>query len=212
VLVRHLTDEGHAVDWIADDQRISPEIQRHGYDCLLLGLNAPEDHSEAQLESLRGLLSRLPSLVISSHRAPGARVAFLDMGADDILIKPVDLAEVSARIRAVTRRGVRAGAADSEIRCGALTLDPSRRTAHWKDRVVSLTKKEFWVLEVLVRHRNQILSRSRLEDTLYGWRNEIESNAVEVYIHNLRRKFNPGLILTFRGLGYKLGSSEYLSV
>jgi DNA-binding response OmpR family regulator len=212
VLVPHLTDEGHAVDWIPDEHPLNPSTLGQGHDCLLLGLTTPEDHTPAQRQILRDLLSRVPCLVIAQHMVPGARVAWLDLGADDVLFKPVDLAEMSARIRALTRRGSRSGAvAVADIRCGALTLDPARRIAHWKDRVVALTKKEFWVLEALVRHRHEIVSRSRLEDSLYGWRDEIDSNAVEVYIHKLRRKFDPGLIETFRGLGYRLVTGEYAS-
>jgi DNA-binding response OmpR family regulator len=211
VLVEHLSDEGHAIDWIADACPMHPETLGQGYDCLLLGLTTPADHSPGQQQILRAMLSKMPCLVISPRHVPGARVAWLDLGADDVVIKPVDLVELSARIRAVTRRGVRPSSPGADVRFGALTLDPARRTAHWKDQVVSLTKKEFWVLEALVRHRNEIISRSRLEDTLYGWRNEIESNAVEVYIHKLRRKFDPGLIETFRGLGYRLGTGDHAS-
>jgi DNA-binding response OmpR family regulator len=212
VLVPYLTREGHAVDWIPDENPLKPSTLGQSYDCLLLGLTTPEDHSPAQRQILRAVLSKGPCLVIAQRPDPGAHVAWLDLGADDVLLKPVDLAEMSARIRAITRRGVKPGAtASAAICCGALSLDPARRTAHWKDRVVALTKREFWVLEALVRHRHEIVSRSRLEDSLYGWRDEIDSNAVEVYVHRLRRKFHPGLIETIRGLGYRLVASEYAS-
>jgi DNA-binding response OmpR family regulator len=210
-LLDHLTGEGYAVDWIRAGRGFDPAVMSQGHECLLLGLSPQDARGAELLGSMRALIARIPSLVISAGRALADRVALLDMGADDILVKPVDLPEVSARIRAVTRRKAKHDASVAETRIGPLALDASNRTATWHDRNVALTGKEFWVLEMLVRNRHRILSRSQLEETLYGWRDEIESNAVEVYVHHLRRKFCPQLISTFRGLGYQLGSADSLN-
>jgi DNA-binding response OmpR family regulator len=136
------------------------------------------------------------------------RITLLDLGADDYLVKPVDLEEVSARVRSVTRRAQSVQGGAAVLTHGPLKLQPARRSATWAGNVVALTNKEFWVLETLVRRKNQVLTRAQLEDALYGWGEEVDSNAIEVYIHFLRRKFHPLLIRTIRGAGYQLGPLE----
>ena len=160
------------------------------------------------LQVLRELQENHPcaALILTGRDGLTDRVLGLELGADDYLVKPVDLDEVNARVRAITRRVQQAqGGGSGMLSHGALKLQPARRTATWQGQVVPLTNREFWLLETLVRKKGQILSRERLEETLYGWGDEIDSNAVEVYIHHLRRKFEPGLIKTVRGLGYQLG-------
>jgi DNA-binding response OmpR family regulator len=209
-LVKHLTGEGYVVDWIPSARESDPTPVCEGHECLLLGLKRWDVGGERLLRSMQASLARVPNLVFSDQPAAAHRVALLDLGADDILCKPVDLQEVSARIRAVTRRNSKRDAGVNEFRHGPLTIDPAQRIAFWHGDPVSVTKKEFRLLEALVRNRGQILSRARLEERLYGWDDEIDSNAVEVFVHHLRRKFSRRLIVTHRGVGYQLGEPRSL--
>jgi len=200
---------GYAVDWIKSAAELNASMRSFEYDCVLLDLNLGEASGEQCLKEIRSHDAHLPLIVVSARGGLGDRVQLLERGADDYLVKPVDLDEVCARVRAVTRRGqnARGGAAgQSELTHGDLRLQPARRTATWKSKIVPLTNREFWVLEALVRKKGQVLSREKLEATLYGWGEEIDSNAIEVYIHHLRRKLDPGLIKTVRGQGYQLGA------
>jgi len=202
-----LLRSGYAVDWIRSAAELSASMRVFDYDCVLLDLNLGGARGEDCLQQIRGHDPHLPVIVITARGGLGDRVKLLELGADDYLIKPVDLDEVSARVRAVTRRGQIAQAGTigrGELTHGELRLQPARRTAAWKGKIVPLTNREFWVLEALVRKKGQVLSRDKLEAALYGWGEEIESNAIEVYIHHLRRKLDPSLIKTVRGQGYQL--------
>ena len=177
------------------------------YDCVLLDLNLPDVGGEDCLRALRERNPGLSAIVVTARGGVMDRVRLLELGADDYLVKPVDLDEVTARLRAITRRAQQAQAGGSGVLThGALRLQPARRAATWKGNVVPLTNREFWLLETLVRKKGQIISRERLEEALYGWGDEVDSNAVEVYIPHLRRKFEPALIKTVRGVGYHLGA------
>ncbi len=136
------------------------------------------------------------------------RVALLDIGADDYMVKPIDLDELAARLRAVQRRRQATTEGGAELEHGALKVYPSRRLATLRGEAIALTNKEYWVLETFLRKKNQILTRAQLEDALYGWGEEIGSNAVEVYIHYLRKKLGADVIRTVRGMGYQLGPLE----
>ena len=200
---------GYAVDWIKSAAELNASMRSFEYDCVLLDLNLGDASGEQCLKEIRSHDPHLPLIVVSARGGLGDRVQLLEHGADDYLVKPVDLDEVCARVRAVTRRGqiARAGAAgQGELTHGDLRLQPARRTATWKGKIVPLTNREFWVLEALVRKKGQVLSREKLEAALYGWGEEIDSNAIEVYIHHLRRKLDSGLIKTVRGQGYQLGT------
>jgi DNA-binding response OmpR family regulator len=210
VLAGYLKAEGHLVDWLQGLPKQGAISNAQRYDCLLVSLDGPEHELADRLQTIRSQLSSCPCLVMTPCRSQVDRVALLDRGADDTLVKPVDLREVSARIRAIVRRMVNQEVLRSEILVGPLRIDPSSWTTVWKDRPVTLTNKEFRVLEALTRHRNQILSRSRLEETIYGNGERMDSNTVEVYIHHLRRKLDRRLIVTVKGLGYKLGAAESL--
>jgi DNA-binding response OmpR family regulator len=204
---KSLLRAGYAVDWIQSGRELTGAMRAAEYDGVMLDLNLPDANGEDCLKAIRERSPGMSVIVITARGSLMDRVRLLELGADDYLVKPVDLDEVNARVRAITRRVQQSQAGGSGVLShGALRLQPARRTATWKGQVVPLTNREFWLLETLVRKKGQILSRERLEETLYGWGDEIDSNAVEVYIHHLRRKFDPALIKTVRGLGYQLGA------
>ena len=200
-----LTRSGYAVDWIRRGNDLDISMRTHDYDAVLLDLGLPDISGETLLKTIRAHKSRVSVVVMTARGAIHDRVSLLDIGADDYMVKPVDLDEIGARLRAVARRGNTAAEAEVELEHGALRLVPSRRSATWHGNPVLLTNKEFWLLETFVRKKHRVLTRAQLEETLYGWGEEIGSNAVEVYIHFLRRKFCSALIQTVRGVGYQLG-------
>lgn len=204
-----LQRESLRVDWVRNGMDAKIAARSHEYDAILLDLGLPDMAGEQFLQQLRGLKNNTPVIVLTARDQMRDRVNALDLGADDYLVKPVDLEEVTARVRAITRRAQQARLGDGSVLShGELRLQPARRAAVWKGTLVPLTNREFWLLETLVRKKGQIVSRERLEEALYGWGDEIDSNTVEVYIHHLRRKLGPGLIRTVRGLGYHLAEAD----
>lgn len=197
-----LRQEGHAVDWVRDGRAAELAIANGVYDLLLLDLGLPRRDGLAVLRELRARGTDLPVLVITARDAVADRVAGLDAGADDYLVKPFDLDELAARVRAVLRR--RAGRAQSVLAVGALEIDTGARRVRWKGREVALSAREYALLEALADRPGAFLSRAQLEERLYGWEEEIGSNAIEVHIHALRRKLDPAFIRNVRGLGYTL--------
>jgi DNA-binding response OmpR family regulator len=198
-----LVRSGYAVDWVRAGRDALTAARAHDYDACVLDLCLPDITGEGLLKVIRHE-SHMPIVVAAAHGAVHECVSLLDAGADDYVVKPVDLRELEARLRALTRRASAVDYADAELDCGALRLMPSRHAVMWHGEGVRLTKKEYRLLEYFVRKKHQVLTRAQLEDTLYGWGDEVCSNAVEVYIHALRRKFFHGLIETVRGVGYKL--------
>ncbi|MGD9834195.1 MAG: response regulator transcription factor [Piscinibacter sp.] len=208
-LQKALQRAGYAVDWIDDGKAFNASMRSAEYDCVLLDLGLPGVDGETCLKALRERNPGLSALVITARGGLMDRLRLLELGADDYLVKPVDLDEVAARVRAVTRRAQQARAGDGSVLShGELKLQPARRTAIWKGSPIALTNREFWLLEALVRKKGQIVSRERLEEALYGWGDDVDSNTVEVYIHHLRRKLDRGLIKTVRGLGYHLAEEK----
>ena len=208
-LQKSLQRAGYAVDWIDNGRDFVGSMRAVEYECVLLDLGLPGVDGEQCLKTLRERSPGLSALVITARGGLMDRLRLLEMGADDYRVKPVDLEEVTARVRAITRRAQQAQAGDAAVLShGELKLQPARRTAVWKGTLVPLTNREFWLLETLVRKKGQIVSRERLEEALYGWGDEVDSNTVEVYIHHLRRKLGPGLIKTVRGLGYHLAEAN----
>lgn len=198
---------GFAVDWVSSGADATVAVTTHQYDAVMLDLGLPDMSGESLLKLIRARNPGIVVMVMTARYGIRDRVNLLDIGADDYMVKPVDLDELSARLRAVMRRvGTNPPQEGEEL--GALKLFPARRAASWQGRPVELTNKEYWLLETLVRRRHQVLTRAQLEEALYGWGEEIGSNAVEVHIHFLRRKFTAGLIQTIRGVGYQLSSEE----
>jgi two-component system OmpR family response regulator/two-component system response regulator QseB len=205
--------EGHAVDWVRDAASAQGTLASERFDLVLLDLGLPataapgaETQPGGGIEVLRGLRVRqdaTPVIVLTARDGPGDKVAGLDAGADDYVVKPFDLDELGARIRAVLRR--HSGRAEPVLAFGGVTLDPATRQVTQDGTPVLLSAREFAVLEALMQRPGALLSRAQLEDRLYGWGEEIESNAVSVYIHQLRRKLGAEYIQNVRGVGYFVG-------
>ena len=197
-----LRHEGHTVDWVRDGHEAEAVAKGGSYDLVLLDLGLPRKDGLSILRGWRARGNAVPVLIITARDAVSDRVAGLDAGADDYLVKPFDLDELSARVRAVLRR--RAGRTDAIIRVGPLEIDTAARRVRFKGNEVAVSAREYALLEALADRPGAYLSRAQLEERLYGWDEEIASNAVEVHIHGLRRKLDPELIRNVRGLGYTL--------
>jgi DNA-binding response OmpR family regulator len=207
--------EGHAVDWVRDGASAQGTLASERFDLVLLDLGLPmsaapgaETQPGGGLDVLRALRAKqdaTPVIVLTARDGPGDKVAGLDAGADDYLVKPFELDELGARIRAVMRR--HSGRAEPALAFGGVTLDPATRQVTQGGAPVLLSAREFAVLEALMQRPGALLSRAQLEDRLYGWGEEIESNAVSVYIHQLRRKLGPQFIQNVRGVGYFVGAA-----
>lgn len=197
-----LRAEGFAVDWVRDGRAAELALDTGVYEVLLLDLGLPRKDGLAVLRDLRRKGSALPTLVLTARDAVDDRVTGLDSGADDYLVKPFELKEVAARVRALLRR--RSGRGTPEIEHGALRLNPVSREVSWRGTPLAVSPREFALLAALLETPGAVLSREQLEERLYGWE-EVESNAVEVHIHNLRRKLGADAVRNVRGVGWKIG-------
>lgn len=195
-----LRQEGYAVDRVADGRAASAALSAAQFDLVLLDLGLPKRDGLQVLRELRARGAATPVIIVTARDEVTDRIAGLDAGADDYIVKPFDLDEIMARMRSVLRRS--SGRGDPAIRVGAICLDPATRLVTLDGQPVSLSAHEYAVLEALLQRPGAILSRAQLEDRLYGWDTSIESNAVEVYIHGLRRKLGTDAIRTLRGAGY----------
>jgi two-component system response regulator QseB len=195
-----LRQDGFSVDWVRDGAAALAAIAANPFDAVLLDLGLPGKSGDEVLKSIRRAGNDVPVLIITARDKVQDRIAGLDSGADDYIVKPFDLDELAARIRAVLRR--RAGRADPLIRIRDLTFDPAARRVTWRGEEVTLSARELALLEALLERPGAILSRTQLEERIYGWGEEVESNAVEVHVHALRRKLAADFIKTVRGVGY----------
>ena len=200
--VQGLELEGFAVDLRADGTGAHAALVAHKYDAIVLDLGLPDIPGEQLLRDWRERSEHTPVLVLTARGFVLDRVRLLNLGADDYLVKPFDLQELSARLRALGRR--QGGKDDVLLEWGPLLLSRSEHIALWDGTRVELTKREYRILDTLLRNRDRVLSRKQLEEALYGWGEEVESNAIEVHVHNLRRKLSRDLIETVRGAGYRL--------
>jgi len=197
-----LAQIGFAVDWVKDGREAELAVSAQSYDAVILDLGLPRLPGLDVLRRARAAKNPVPILILTARDTVPDRIAGLDAGADDYLVKPFDLGELQARLRALLRRAV--GQGESVIEHGALRLDPVGHSVHFNGRPVELSAREFAVLQELLRHPGRVLSKPILEEKIYGWGDEIDSNAIEVYVHHLRRKLDPKLIRTVRGVGYML--------
>ena len=197
-----LQDGGYAVDWVRDGGEAELALANGVYDLALLDLGLPRRDGMDILKSVRRAGTKLPVLIITARDSVADRVAGLDEGADDYLVKPFDLDELLARARAVIRR--HEGRPSPERAYGALSIDPARRRVIFRGSAVELSSREYAVLEALMKEPGAVVSREKLEDAVYGWGEEVESNSIEVHLHHLRRKLTPELIRNVRGVGYRI--------
>jgi DNA-binding response OmpR family regulator len=198
-----LRRNGFAVDWVQDGNAAALALHTTGYELVLLDLGLPDQNGMTLLASLRQRKDAPPVIIITARDAIRDRVAGLDGGADDYLVKPFALEELLARIRVASRR--QTGHMQTTLAAGALRLDPSQHRCWLHDREIPLTAREFSLLHELMRKPDRVVSREHLEECLYGWEEEIESNAIQVHIYNLRRKLGAEVILNVRGAGYRIG-------
>jgi DNA-binding response OmpR family regulator len=199
-LLKGLRDAGFVVDWARDGATADRALLAGTFDAVVLDLGLPRLPGADLLRRLRDRGDRTPVLVLTARDALDERVARLDGGADDYLVKPVALAEIAARLRALARRA--RGDAAPLLRVGELAIDPASRQVSWRGAPVELAPREYAVLEALARNAGRALTREQLESRLYEWDRSLESNAIEVHVHHLRRKLAPDAIVTIRGVGY----------
>lgn len=203
----YLMREGHAVDWVLNGNMLLELSGKFLYDCVLLDLGLPELQGRDCLVNLRARANTTPVVVTTAQGFREQRIQLLDLGADDYLIKPYDLAELAARVKAVVRRSRPVERAEEDgLGIGPLKLQPASNSVLWHGTSVVLTAREYRVIDTLVRRRGGTVSRQQLEAAVYGWNETIGSNTIEVHVHSLRRKLDPGLIVTVRGVGYQLGA------
>jgi len=197
-----LSQEGYTVDWITDGLSASAAIEVEAFDLMVLDLNLPRRSGMQVLKALRDRGSTMPVLILTARDTLTDRVQGLDAGADDYLTKPFDLEELCARVRALHRRAQ--GRASPELVHGDLVLDPAAHSVTRAGAPVELSSGEFTLLRLLLEQAGRVVPRSRMEQTLYGWVKEVDSNTIEVHIHHLRKKLGSGLIRTVRGVGYRV--------
>jgi two-component system response regulator QseB len=200
-----LGDAGFTVDWVTDGRAAELALANGVYDLAVLDLGLPGKDGMTVLRELRARRDPLPVLIVTARDAVPDRVEGLNAGADDYVLKPFDLDELVARVRALLRR--QAGGAVPVLQAGGLTLDTVRSEVFLEGKEIRLSAREFALLEALMRRPGAVLSRERLEDAVYGWGEEVGSNAVEVHLHNLRRKLGAETIRNVRGVGYKVAAS-----
>lgn len=201
-LQRGLMQAGFSVDWVRDGAEAEHALALGLHELTILDLGLPKIDGMALLRSLRARGDARPVLIATARDTVRDRIAGLDAGADDYVLKPFDLDELIARVRALLRR--HAGNAGPLLRCGALALDPVRREVTLDGEAVELSPREFALLEALMQRPGAVLSREKLEESVYGWGAEVASNAIEVHLHHLRRKLGAERIRNVRGVGYRL--------
>ncbi|MEJ2179321.1 MAG: response regulator transcription factor [Gammaproteobacteria bacterium] len=197
-----LKQAGYTVDWVTDGQSASNAITDNEFDLVVLDINLPKMSGLEVLRNIRKMGKTTPILLLTAMDSVPDRVAGLDSGADDYLVKPVDLDELCARLRVLQRRAV--GRSDPVIQYGNLMLDPAGHRVTVNEKPVSLSMREFVLLQHLLENVGRVIPRARLEQKLYGWEGEVESNSLEVFIHHLRKKLGSDLIRTVRGVGYMI--------
>lgn len=195
----------YAIDWVRDGEMARRALLDHAYDACVLDLGLPRLDGLALLKDLRSRGNDIPVLILTARDTSADKIAGLDAGGDDYLTKPFDLPELQARMRALLRRA--GGSASPLLAHGDITLDPAARRVTRDGQPVTLSAREYALLHDFMTHKGHLRTRSQLEESLYAWGEEAESNTIEVYIHHLRKKLGTGLIVTVRGLGYQLGET-----
>lgn len=201
-----LTQAGFTVDWVKDGKSGLAAVSAGWHELIILDLGLPGISGQELLSSLRKDGHDIPVLILTARDTVEQRIAGLDAGADDYMTKPFDLDELSARLRALLRR--RSGRTAPLLTHGDIVLDPAAHAITFQGEAVNLSHREFSMLQLLLESAGRVLSRQHFEENLYGWDEEIESNAIEVHIHHLRKKLGSGLIRTVRGVGYTIDKQK----
>jgi two-component system OmpR family response regulator/two-component system response regulator QseB len=193
---------GFEVDWLRDGRQAGQALTGSGtpYAAVVLDIGLPQRDGFSVLRSARESGLRAPILILTARDGTPDKLKGFGLGADDYVIKPVDLEELAARLHALVRRS--GGHATPRLRIGAVEIDPAARQAWREHQPVELSAREFALLEMLMQNAGRVLTRAQLEESLYGWRDGVDSNAVEVFIHHLRKKLGADFIRTLRGIGY----------
>jgi len=197
-----LSQEGILVDWLKDGREALNATLNNDFDAIILDLGLPSLSGIEVLQHLRRQSNNTPVLILTARDSVSDRVTGLDAGADDYMTKPFDLDELGARLRALHRRSH--GKSAPILKHGSIEMDPAAHAVTYNNEPVNLSAREFTLLRVLLENAGRIVTRGSLEDRLFGWDNEIESNSLEVFIHHLRKKFGADLIRTVRGVGYTI--------
>lgn len=201
--VRHgLIQYGYTVDWIKDGQSAQQAIMSENFDLVILDVGLPKRSGLEVLRTIRGKNLTTPVIILTAHETVEDRVKGLDAGADDYMVKPFDLEELTARIRAIQRRTT--ARAEPILTFGNITLDPASHSIFRDGELMNISRREYALLYKLLENVGRVISREQLTQTLYGWGDEVDSNALEVHIHNLRKKFGTDFIRTIRGVGYMI--------
>jgi len=195
-----LKQDGYAVDWVQNGQEAEIALKVEHFDIVILDLGLPKQDGLQVLQKLRSTGNQTPVLILTARDSLDDRIKGLDVGADDYMVKPFDLEELNARLRALLRRSV--GRASPRLEFGSLVLDPAAHEVQFEGRPLELPPKEFAVLQTLLENLGKVVSKTRLQETLYSWDQDVASNALEVHIHHLRKKLGSDLIRTIRGVGY----------
>ena len=197
-----LVQDGYAVDWIKDGSHADQALRTEKFDLVVLDVGLPKFSGLTVLQNMRDRGDATPVLILTARESIEDRVKGLDSGADDYLTKPFDLPELLARLRALQRRF--ASRAAPILAHGDINLDPASHTVTKKGESINLSRREFALLHVLLENAGRVLSREHLTQSLYGWGEEVDSNALEVHVHNLRKRFGSTFIRTVRGIGYTI--------
>lgn len=197
-----LRQKGFVADWVRDGVAADLALAQALHSAVVLDIGLPRRSGLEVLARLRASRNPVPVLILTARDTVEDRIAGLDAGADDYLVKPFDLGELAARLRALTRRAK--GSTSAALCVGALRLDPAARLVTWRGEATALSRKEYALLHAFMLNAGRVMTREQLEEKLYGWGEEIESNALEVHLHHLRRKLSPGVVQTLRGVGYMM--------
>jgi len=201
-----LKQDGYTVDWLTDGESALQALESDDFDVIVLDIGLPGLSGIEVLQRIRQKKNAIPVMILTAYDTVSDRISGLDAGADDYLIKPFDLDELLARLRAITRRS--SGHTQSHIEVGQIRLDTAAHRVMVDGKEISISNKEYQLLGYLMNHSGKVIPRDRLESILYGWEGGVESNSLEVYIHNLRKKLGAEYITTVRGVGYRLENIE----
>ena len=196
----------YIVEHVKDGQSAVRALGDNFFDLVILDLGLPKMDGTEVLKAVRGAGNPVAVLILSARDSTSDRILGLDLGADDYLVKPFDLDELLARIRVLERR--RSGLPVNQLRMGGLVLDLANSSVSWKGEPVVLQRREFMLLKRLIENPQQVFSRAQLEEALYGWGEGLESNAIDVHVHHLRKKISPSVVRTIRGVGYRIGQVD----